>query len=390
MSLAKKIFIISTTLLAVVLFFWGAYNFIFKENDASLGSGDSSGIQKSTGAEDKNSQAKASPAGSQKMMAITDEGVVAPAISQSKDTLIYHSAKTGKVMKIDFAGKNKSVDSSAEVQSLTGAQWSAQGKKAILKIDQGDSGYFDVYDYADNTDKVFKGGVDTLVWDNLGDKVLYKYFDSASGKRTLNIANPDGSDWKVLTEVSDRKMDIAQIPQTSIVSFWNSPDANTKTNLRTVSILGGEVKTIYSDKYGADFLWAPNGQKVLISGLDNKGSGKLTVGTANVDGSQYANLNIPTLAEKCVWSKSSRYIYCALPNDISEGVLMPNDYIEGKINTVDTFWRVEISTGKKDRVLGLDEIKKNCDATNLVLSPDEKKLFFVNRSDGDKLYVINL
>jgi hypothetical protein len=387
MSLAKKIFVISTTLLAVVLFFFGVYNFVFKKDSINIKSGNNTVVKKENNApkEEKGLFEKA-----EKISVMTTEAVISPSIDRNKEMIVYHTAENGNVIKKSFDGKEERIDSSAEVSGLLEAFWSSSESKAILKINNRGNEYFDLYDYASNTDKEFKGGVDTLVWTNLGDKVLYKYFESGSGRRTLNIANPDGSDWKVLADVTDRKLSIAQIPQTSTISFWNSPNAFENTSLRTVSLLGGEVKTIFSNKFGADYLWSPNGEKILVSASDSKGSNKISLGIANAGGGEYENLNIPTLVNKCVWSKNSKTVYYALPNSIPEGEVMPNSYLDKKIITQDTFWKLEISSGKKERLVGLDEIKKSYDASDLFLSPNEKSLFFVNRADGDKLYRIDL
>jgi hypothetical protein len=387
MSLAKKIFIISTTLLSVVLFFWGVYAFVFKKDTVSLSSQKNIITKEGAIAPKVDSSALNK---TEKISAMTNEAVISPTFDRGKNMVVYHLSQSGKVMNKSINGQEERIASSAEIPGLSEARWSPGGNKAILKINDSNGAYFDVYDYAANTDKEFKGGVDTLVWTNMGDKVLYKYFDANSGKRTLNIANPDGTDWKVLAEVKDRALDIAQVPQTTTVSFWNSPNAFEETALRTVSLLGGEIKTIFTGRFGADYLWSPNGEKVLISSSESKGSGKINLGIANASGGEYNSLDIPTLVSKCVWAKNSKLVYYALPNSIPEGEVMPNSYLDKKITTQDTFWKLDITTGKKERIVGLDEIKKSYDADQLFLSPDEKTLFFVNRADGNKLYEINL
>jgi hypothetical protein len=387
MSLAKKIFIISTTLLSVVLFFWGVYVFVFKKDVVGLGNQNNM-ITKDNKTAPKEENKLSNKA--EKISMITNEAVISPGIEREKNMIVYHSSQNGKVINKSFDGQEERIASSAEIPGLVEAHWASGNTKAILRINGSSGEYFDVYDYANNTDKEFKDGVDTLVWTNMGDKVIFKYFDANSGRRTLNMANPDGTDWKVLAEVKDRRLDIAQISQTTTVSFWNSPNAFEETNLRTVSILGGEVKAIFAGRFGADYLWSPNGEKILISSSESKGSGKVSLGIANASGGEYDNLNIPTLVTKCVWSKNSKTVYYALPNSIPDGEVMPNSYLDKKITTQDTFWKLDITTGKKERILDLSEIKKSYDADQLFLSPDEKNLYFVNRADGNKLYEINL
>jgi len=67
---------------------------------------------------------------------------------------------------------------------------------------------------------------------------------------------------------------------------------------------------------------------------------------------------------------------------------LPNDWQEGKISTVDTFWKIDVGSGKKERLVDPEKISGSFDAINLFLSPDAKTLFFTNKADG-KLYKLN-
>jgi hypothetical protein len=109
----------------------------------------------------------------------------------------------------------------------------------------------------------------------------------------------------------------------------------------------------------------------------------------NDQGGEYKNLEIPTLVSKCVWSKNNKIVYFALPSSLPDNILMPNDYDAKKFTTTDTFWKVDVTTGKKDRMIELEKMQGSYDASNLFLSPDEGNLFFINRID-DKLYKVKM
>jgi len=74
---------------------------------------------------------------------------------------------------------------------------------------------------------------------------------------------------------------------------------------------------------------------------------------------------------------------------IPENSILPNEYDSKKFTTTDTFWKVDIATGKKTRLIELKEMSDTFDAANLFLSSEETMLFFINRKD-DKLYRIKL
>jgi len=226
----------------------------------------------------------------------------------------------------------------------------------------------------------------------MGDKIIYKYYDGKTKKWTLNIADSDASNWKELTGLEYQNMRIIQIPHSSLISFWNAANSFEETNFSIVSMMGGEKKTIFSKKFGADYLWSPNGERVLVSSVENKGGSRLNLAVMNSHGGEYSNLGTPTMASKCVWSGDNTTAYCAFPGNIPESAVMPNDYQEGKIQTKDTFWKINTAAGgKKERVVEIEDlnaIQISFDAKNLFLSSDEEALFFVNSYDG-RLYRIN-
>lgn len=114
----------------------------------------------------------------------------------------------------------------------------------------------------------------------------------------------------------------------------------------------------------------------------------MTLGLISMNGS-YQELGIPTIASKCVWSQDGKTVYYALPGGIPDGSVMPNDYQENKFNTTDTFWKINVITGEKERVIEAGEIKEKYDSSNMFLSATEDAIYFVNRTD-QKLYRIQL
>ena len=78
-----------------------------------------------------------------------------------------------------------------------------------------------------------------------------------------------------------------------------------------------------------------------------------------------------------------------MPGGIPDSAAMPNDYQDNKFTTNDTFWKMDITTGKKDRVVESGETTGTFDSSNLFLSPTEDALYFTNKIDK-KLYKIAL
>lgn len=386
----KKIFIISLVLLFLILVFLGIYYFAFRDETPKLKKvTEDEKASVSTTDTDTTTSFQSTESEQGKITALTNEAVISPVLSSDRKNILYYLKDSGNVFQITTEGKQRKIISEEKLNELKDVLWSPDRTKVISVFEREGKTEFYSYDYTTNEGVKLRSGIDSISWANSGNRILYKYYDSESDTRSINIADPDGSNWSKLADTSHRYVKVKSIPQTSLVSFWNSPYSSEEAQLQTVGITGGEAKTIFAGKFGTDYLWSPDGTKSLVSFTEEKGGSKIMLATINSDGGGYQSLNIPTLVSKCAWSKDNKTVYYALPSSISEGAVMPNDYLNNKITTRDTFWKVDTATGKQERIVELEEMEGSYDATNLFLDSSESALFFVNRLDG-KLYRIEL
>ncbi len=368
----KKIFIISLIIFVGGFSVWGVYNISFKKSIDSEETEDTKNTEKL----------------SKTIAAITSEEILAPKLVEDKNVIRYYLKNSGQVYEIDLAGFKTNPFSENKVSNFIFAVWSPNGNKTITKHSVFNETKFVYNDHLKKESATLKNNIDYVVWQN-DNKIVYKYFNPETKERSINISNPDGSDWKKLVNLSFKKIDIAPIPQSGLISFWNIPDAYTETRLSTVSPIGEEEKNIFQDKYGADYLWSPDGNWLLVSHSNQEGGNKIQLAILDSQGKNYKNIGLPTLVSKCAWSKNSQTVFCALPGDLPQNVVMPNDYQKKMFQTKDTFWKVNIKTGEKERIINLEEINQEFDAQDLFLNQDESQLFFVNRRDG-LLYRLSL
>lgn len=380
MSTLKKIFIFSSLGLALLLFFWGIYSLVFKpdsENSSSLS------ILESKSSLEK----KSSPL--EKMTLLSDEPALAPTLNVDGSALKYYSQKDQGFYETSFNGQIRTLLLKKSLPGLDSILWSPDKNQAIFKI-KPDSAfwYFVLFNFSTQEETRLSDSMDNISWQN-NNKILYQYFDSARKERSLNLSDPNGNNWKKITDLSFTPVFSASIPQSGLISFWNNPDAYTESVLQSVSLISDESKLIFKGKFGADFLWSPDGNLLLASHSSEKAGRKIQLALMNNNGVTYKNLEIPTLTVKCAWSKDNKTLYYALPASIPENAILPNDYFSNKFQTADTFWKINILTGEKTRLVDLEKINTKVDSIDLFLNSDESLLFFTNRIDG-KLYRISL
>ncbi len=385
MSTLKKIFFLSLFIFFLSLLFWGIYVLSFKKTEPT----------KNTILPLNNSNSnltlpeKISPASStQKISLVSKEPVISPTISSNGGNIRYYST-SGELKETDFSGSTSKKITDKTIFGLISGVWSPDKSKILLKTKKGASPYFLLFDTKTNQLTMLNSNINEISWQTISSKIFYKYFDSNGKKSSLNVSDANGENWKKIIDLPHEKISFAQIPRSGLVSFWNNGDANYQTNLQTASLIGEDIKTIYQSGFGADYLWDNSGNHCLVSQTDTKGGTKLQLGIINYNGEGYKILGLPTIVSKCTWSKDNATIYCALPGNIPENSILPNDYKTGKFTTVDTFWKINTDTGEKTRLVETSDISQDFDASEFFLNTDESLLFFVNKIDK-KLYKIIL
>ena len=101
----------------------------------------------------------------------------------------------------------------------------------------------------------------------------------------------------------------------------------------------------------------------------------------NISTGVTAEISVPTLAEKCVWSKNTSLVYCGSPSsDI--GVNEPDNWYKGISAFSDRVWSFDTESGfakilvEPSLTLGL-----GVDVLEPKLSPNEDYLIFTNKAD---------
>ncbi len=378
----KKFFLVTTSLFVVFLIFFLIYNFFFKNNPFDGKVPAVTIVENPTIEDDRTNDTQKA------------EMIIAPFVEEKASSLSFNT----ETKSLFFLSPDERA--LRETPTITGAPrtvitfpftpqsivWSPTGKRALVKQS---ATQWTLFDRETTTLTMLKTGIESPTWTTLGDKIVYKFYDPDTKKRTLTLANPDGSNWKVIGDARFQFLETATIPRSTSIAFWNRGNAFEKTSLSTVSTLDGSPKEIFTTTYGADYRFSPNGEKILTSGTVEKGSSSLSLALMNIGGSGYQNLFIPTLVSKTTWSKSGRTLYYALPGSIPTGSVLPNDYYEKPLLTSDTFWKMDTKTGESSRIVDTADITQSFDAQDFTLDDEESTLFFVNRRDN-KIYRIRL
>ncbi len=386
-KIMKKIFYVALFLFVLTLLFLGVYNFAFVKNPNNPVVDQ---VKKdTTKAQTTADIAKTTAADTALIKEITNGPTVGANIASDNEILFFTS--DGALKRVTIGGGAEETVMDGLSGTPTRAIWSPTGEKALVQLSTSGLSRWSFVDVSAKTVTPLKSEMSSPTWTSLGDRIFYLYTDGVSGKTALNSSKPDGSDWRAyVAPITSRKYYLSAVPKSAAISFWTQPDAFTETSLVSFTPTGTSVKKLFSGKFGANYLWSSDGNHLLISNTFAKGGGEFSLGITNANGGEFHPLNVPTFVSKVAWSSDGKSLYYALPLGIPSGAVLPNDYFGRPIHTSDSFWKMDIGTGKTDRIIDSRAIEgKDFDSIDLVLSPDEKYLFFTNRVDGH-LYRIEL
>lgn len=380
----KKLFILSGSFFLLVLAFLGVYNFAFKHNTLDPIADPK---KKAELEQKKLAEMEEATARSVAFEQIIGEAVFQPVIGEY--SIFYYSKRDSALKEAGLDGKEITVRVPRIPGEVTRVVWSPNRVQALVLAKVDGSSLWHLSDLRNQTTIPLRSDMSRLAWTSLGDRIIYQFTDTVTGERSLNIAAADGSNERRLTNLGQEDYFIAAIPQSSLIAFWERTDATRESTLETITVSGENRRSVVVGKIGADFIWSPDNQHILVQNTNSLGGNAVVLGLTDEDGDGYRNLFAPTFISKTAWSKDSETIYYALPSTFPADAIIPNDYYAKPLYSNDTFWKMNIRTGKKERLVPLAEMTEGYDASDIFLSPSETDLYFVDRKTA-KFYRITL
>lgn len=241
------------------------------------------------------------------------------------------------------------------------------------------------YIYSDFTKKNLvnlKSGIKSLTFSPDGKKIAYYVFENLKSNG-LFTSDPDGRNQKTLIGSLKLRDMVLAWPKTSQISLTAKPSGITLGSIWTLDARNLVFAKMLGGLNGLETLWAPGGNSFIYSYTDQNGQNpKLAI--YNKKGEKKDLSGISTLIDKCVWAKDSISVFCAVPKNWPEGMVLPDDYYKRVNLTVDDVWKINTETEEKNLLASdLGDIK------NLIIDDGENNIFFILRSD-QILYKLNL
>jgi hypothetical protein len=164
---------------------------------------------------------------------------------------------------------------------------------------------------------------------------------------------------------------------TNTITLTTKPSSNVPGYMYSVNLNNKNLTRILSNISGLTTLASPDGRMILY------GDSNLSLFVYHTDTGNTDVLGVRTLPEKCVWSKASDIIYCAVPKSIDIGQY-PDTWYQGEVSFNDQLWKIGVKSGTQNMLA--DPVTfgsgEGIDAIKLATDEKENYLFFVNKKDS--------
>ncbi len=395
----KKILIIIVVILVLVLAGLLVYKFLIKKGiigpgqegkfpeGGQLPSGQEGQPGGGTGGEGAGG-GEITPQPEIRIKAISSEAVYAPTITADKSQVIYYVRSNGNIWQSNFDGSNLIQVSSNALENLINALWSPNKDKTITIFQDG-LGNVTKYYYEISTSRALPLNKYTqdLSWSADGKKIAYQYYNKATGDNTISISNPDGSGYSIILKTRLKDL-LVYWPKGTEIYLQERPSGLVPSSLYSLNPNNKLFNEIISNVYGLSGKWSADGSKIMYSKTGSGGK-NIVIYTASRNGLNEKATEINSFTEKCAWAQDLRYIYCAIPKNLNEAEVLPDDFYKGTFLADDDFYKINMETGEKIKLLDDSQLKELYDANEVFLSPQEDYLFFINKVNG-LLYSIKL
>jgi len=372
----KRIVLIFLVLVALIAGAFAVYYFFFKKPGVTV-------HEPVPGTEQPAPEGENIVAIDEKLKGISATPAVSP-VATADGARVLYAGKTNGIFEVDFNGGNQKETTFTPLKNLYKIFWSKDRNEFAAVYANPDGRKTFYYNTQTKQTSPYDTHIDSLAFSPTENKLAYHYQETGGGINNISVADPSGANASTVINTRLQEARISWITQ-SEVALSTAPSGLAPNLLWVLNVSSQKLSTVLTDMYGLTTIWAPDGERFLFSQTSQKGKG-LSLSVADKKGLSVKKLTPTTLPEKCVFAKDQKSIVCAAPIIVPD-IVWPDDYYKNLYNAQEQLWRINLVSGKKEMLY--EFAATGFDAANLILSPQEDILVFLNKKDG-LLYSVKL
>lgn len=292
----------------------------------------------------------------------------------SKENSVYFANLAGQIIKIN-SNNTRQLVSSQTLNNLHAITPSNDGSLIIAEFNYPQLPTLSVFSASSTSWQPLPAGTISAAISPDSQKIAY------TNQSALNIIDLTAQKTTKIQDMSQVGLKLNWLTNQEIL-LHSDPSVASRGYVYSFNLTDKILKTLIDGEYGLDIKWASNGglgikinstdRLAELSLIDNFGS--------NIP---YFKKPLLTMPEKCLIE--SQKVYCGIPKNIRQGLILPDDYYKKNDYFIDDIFEFDLPTGKITKLFDGNDVA--LDARDLKLK--DNNLLFINRYDN-KVYSLNL
>lgn len=307
----------------------------------------------------------------QRLLQLTDFPIVSPTLNKDQDRVQFYQKNGGDLLTSDFDGAHEKI-SNITIVGIQEAVWSPKkDRAAVFYLDNETLKAF--LHIGTSSVAVLPQNITSFSWSPTGNSLAYT--TKKDNRLTLATADEATRDTRAIasTPLTDASIIWASANN---IAFTTAPSGFAQGFSFLFSRTSGTFSKSIGPLFGLSTLFSPDGSKIVTSSTPSGGR-STQISLFDKDGTFIKNLERATLAQKCTWAGNTM-LYCASPRFFERGVVWPDDYLRGELNTQDKILVIDTEKNTSREIFN----EHNFDISDLIVTTNEDYLFFVDRHDG--------
>jgi len=273
----------------------------------------------------------------------------------------------GQVVKTETADER--IVSASEIASINSVKTLKDGELALVSIGNPKNPQFSIFDTTSNSWNPLPNTIYAVSPSPDGKEIAY--LDRKGTITNIMISTPDLKKPRKVISLHILDSEILWSGANTLL-LLEKPSAITTNSAWAVNTKNGTMERIAQANGLIISSSLSGGLRFSIEGNQRK------LELTSPDGKEVVSqLPFITLPQKCTFD--AKYLYCAVPQNLSNNVVLPDDYLKKAFYSLDTIYKYNLTSGDIEELFSSYELEA-VDAVDLEV--DGGVLYFLNRYDS--------
>lgn len=268
--------------------------------------------------------------------------------------------------------------------------WDKSGNQAILEYPDGSNIY---YNFATKEQVTLPKQMTEFDFSYNNSSLAFEWYNEYDSEDNwLGVSSPDGSEIKFVEPMAENgnKVTTQFSPDGRYIAFYEKSVGLDRVQVVPIGENGENFKSFEVLGRGFESVWTPDNQHLLYS-VHSEQTGRrpqlwLTEISGDSVGASTQPLAVETWAHKCAFGSGAADLYCAVPQDLPEGI---GWFPEQAVDYPDNFYYIDLKTGQQTLLALPAGARDSYSAEQLIVSVDGSELYFLDSLTGD-IFTIKL